>query len=87
MNENLREIHEVRDGGVRLANWYLSKGYVLLDIQSASRARNFDSPNPGGARSYVHKNPVYVVGCPEGTPPAGDPPRGEPPAPPAATKE
>lgn len=66
MNEMLSTIKEVQEGGKRLANHYLSHGYLLLDIQTGARARKFPEINRGGQQYYVHRNPVYVLGRPEG---------------------
>lgn len=74
MDELLRSIKEVQEGGKHLANWYLDHGYVLLDIQAGARARKFPDVNTGGRQFYVHRNPVYVLGRPEGVEPAEPPP-------------
>ena len=66
MDELLTTIKEVQEGGKNLANWYLSHGYVLLDIQSGSRAQRFPAASASGFQYYVRRNPVYVLGRPEG---------------------
>lgn len=67
VNEILLSIQEVQEGGKRLANWYLSHGYVLLDIQSASRSDKHPKDSQSGlSQVYVRRNPVYVVGRPKG---------------------
>ncbi len=68
--ELLNTIKEVQEGGKRLANWYLEHGYILLDIQSASRSRRFPEDNRLGQQFYVHRNPVYVLGRTEEVEPA-----------------
>lgn len=76
MDELLRTIKEVQEGGKRLANWYLEHGYVLLEVQEGARARSFPDTDAGGHqyRYYVHRNPVYVLGRPEGVDAAPAPP-------------
>lgn len=64
MSEIFEQIKEVQDEGKRLANYYLDKGWVLLDIQPGSRTGRFPSENPTGFQFYVRKDPVYVVGRP-----------------------
>ena len=76
--ELLTTIKEVQEGGKRLANWYLEHGYILLDIQSAGRSRRFPEDNRSGQQYYVHRNPVYVLGRPEGVEPAPSMPREAP---------
>jgi hypothetical protein len=74
--EILQTIKEVQEGGKFLANYYLERGYVLLDIQQAARARKF--PQGGrnaGKEYYVYRNPIYIVGRPEDIEPASPPPR------------
>ena len=62
MNEHLRTIVEVQDGGSRRANWFLAHGYVLLDIQVASRERR------GSAELRIDsKDAVFTVGITAGT--------------------
>ena len=79
MKELLATIKEVQEGGKHLANWYLSCGYVLLDIQGGARARHFPSVSASGQQYYVHRNPVYVLGRPEGVEAALPPPKWTPP--------
>lgn len=69
-NEIMSTIKEVQEGGKRLANHYLSKGYLLLDIQNGARAQRFPEENRGGQQYYVRRNPVYVLGRPDGVEPA-----------------
>jgi hypothetical protein len=62
------KIQEVQECGKRLCNHLLRYGYVLLDIQGGARSRQY---NPHDERAnaqqyYVHRNPVYVLGRPEG---------------------
>jgi hypothetical protein len=64
MDELLSTIKEVQEGGKYLANWYLEHGYVLLDIQSSSQARK--APDIVGRQYYIRKNPIYILGRPEG---------------------
>lgn len=67
MNEILATIKEVQEGGKNFANWYLERGYILLDIQSGSRAQRYPGGmNASGQQYYVRRNPVYVLGRPEG---------------------
>ena len=66
MDESLRTIQEVQEGGRRLANWYLEHGYILLDVQSGARGRQFAGEGAGGNQWYVYRHPVYVLGRPEG---------------------
>lgn len=73
MSEQLLGIREVQEGGKRLANWYLGHGYILLDVQSGARARQFASQSVSGQQWYVYRHPVYVLGRPEGVAPAGPP--------------
>jgi hypothetical protein len=70
MNDLLTTMKEVQEGGKRIANHYLSYGYILLDIQSGARSRKFPEPNRSGQQYYVHRNPVYVLGRPDGVEPA-----------------
>jgi len=79
MDELLATIKEVQEGGKHLANWYLDHGYILLDIQSAARARLFHDASVSGRQYYVHRNPVYVLGRPEGVEVAPSPPKWTPP--------
>lgn len=79
MNELLTTIKEVQECGRRNANWYLEHGYILLDIQSGARARQY--PNGAiqqGNQFYVYRGPVYILGCPEGVKAAPPPPREAP---------
>lgn len=69
MNE-LTTIKEVQEGGKHLANWYLKHGYVLLDIQGQARARKYPEAKANGELYYVYRNPIYVVGRPDGVEPA-----------------
>jgi len=80
MDEILLSIKEVQEGGKHLANHYLNHGYVLLEIQEGARADSFPDTSMDGHqyRYYVRRNPVYVVGRPEGVAPAPAPPRKEP---------
>jgi hypothetical protein len=73
--ELLSTIKEVQEGGKYLANHYLSKGYLLLDIQVGARATRFPEENRGGQQYYVRRNPVYVLGRPDGVEPAEPPPQ------------
>jgi hypothetical protein len=68
MKELLTTIREIQEGGKYLANHYLSHGYVLLDIQEGARVGNFPDADAKGHqyRYYVRRNPVYVLGRPEG---------------------
>lgn len=75
--EFLKTIKEVQEGGKRIANHYLSHGYVLLDIQQAARSRRFPDDNKSGQQYYVHRNPVYVLGRPDGVDEAPALPRWE----------
>lgn len=72
MDEFLRTIVEVQEGGKNLANHYLQHGYLLLDVQSGARQSSFPSKDSPGHQYqyYVRRNPVYVVGRPEGISPA-----------------
>jgi len=70
MEELLGNIKEVQEGGKNFINWYLSHGYTLLAIQQGARAQTFPQPNPNGQQQYVRRNPVYVVGRPDGVKPA-----------------
>ncbi len=79
MNELLTTIKEVQEGGKNLANWYLSRGYMLLDIQTGARGQRFPSEHVGAQPYYVRRNPVYVLGRPEGIEAAPAPPRWTPP--------
>lgn len=73
MNEQLATIKEVQEGGKRLANWYLARGYILLDVQSGARGRQFDGHSVAGQQWYVYRHPVYVLGRPEGVEPTAPP--------------
>lgn len=65
MNEILKDIKEVHEGGTYQANYYLEHGYVLLDIQNVSAARRFPEENRvPGQQYYVGRNLIYVVGRP-----------------------
>lgn len=68
MNELFPTIREVQEGGRRLANHLLAAGYILLDIQPAARSRQYNPHDDRGNAQiyYVHRNPVYVLGRPEG---------------------
>lgn len=81
MDELLTTIKEVQEGGKRLANWYLEHGYLLLAIQEGARTGSFPDSDAGGHqyRYYVRRNPVYVLGRPEGVEAAPFPPKREPP--------
>jgi hypothetical protein len=72
MDELLLKIKEVQEGGKRLANHLLDRGYILLDIQNAARSRQYNPHDDRGNAQlyYVHRNPVYVLGRPEGVEPA-----------------
>lgn len=87
MDELLRSIKEVQEGGKRLANWYMEHGYILLDIQSGARAARYPAKSADGREYYVRRNPVYVVGRPEGVEAAPSPPRNTLPEKNALTKE
>lgn len=78
--ELLANIKEVQEGGKYLANWYLDHGYILLDIQFATRGVKFNGrENIQNSQMYfVRRNPCYVLGRPDGVDPA--------PAPPAPTR-
>jgi hypothetical protein len=75
MEDLLTGIKEVQEGGKRLANWYLERGYILLAIQLGARALPFPNQNVGGQQYYVRRNPVFVLGRPEGVKPAPHPPK------------
>lgn len=66
MMEIVTTIKEIQEGGKKVANWYLEHGYLLLDIQPGARASRFPEENRGGQQFYVRRNPVYVLGRPEG---------------------
>lgn len=70
MEELLETIKEVQEGGKHLANWYLSHGYILLAIQQGAWPKPLPLPNPNGQQYYVRRNPIYVVGRPDGVEPA-----------------
>jgi len=79
MNEVLKTIVEVRECGQRLANYLLEHGYALLDIQGSSRAQRYpEGGNQQGQLYYIRRNPVYVVGRPEGVEAAPPMPKWEP---------
>ncbi|KKM95481.1 hypothetical protein LCGC14_1187790 [marine sediment metagenome] len=82
MEEILATIREVREGGQRVANHYLSRGYVLLDVQGQARSRRIapQDARQEGRQYYVQRQPVYVVGRPEGVEECEPPPRWRPPA-------
>ena len=73
-NDVLLTIREVQEGGKHLANWYLSNGYVLLEIQLGARTAWFPHNASNGGQAYVRRNPIYVLGRPEGVNPAPGPP-------------
>jgi len=75
MEELLATIKEVQEGGKRFTNWYLGHGYILLAIQVGARAQKFPETNTGGQQYYVRRNPVYVLGRPEGVEAAPPMPR------------
>jgi len=75
MEELLANIKEVQEGGKHYANWYLDHGYTLLAIQVGARAHSFPNPGPDGLKYYVRRNPVYVLGRPDGVEAAPPPPR------------
>lgn len=77
MIELTQNIKEIQEGGKGLANWYLNHGYILLDIQSASRSDHH--PIAGNQQYYVRRNPIYVLGRPEGVAIAPPPPKWGPP--------
>jgi hypothetical protein len=66
MEEPLGNIKEVQEGGKHLANWYLDHGYTLLAIQAGARARPFPNEGQESLQFYVRRNPIYVVGRPDG---------------------
>lgn len=74
MDEILSNIKEIQEGGKKLANWYLKHGYILLAIQSGSRAAKYPNKSADGREYYVRRNPVYVLGRPEDVPEAPNPP-------------
>ena len=75
MQELLPTIKEVQEGGRNLANWYLEHGYVLLAIQASSRGQQFPGEGANAGQWYVRRNPIYIVGRPEGVDAADPPPR------------
>lgn len=75
MDDLLPTIKEVQEGGKRLANHYLSHGYILLDIQQGARCDTYPDLDTTGRKYYVRRNPVYIVGRPEGVEPAQPPER------------
>lgn len=79
MDDILLTIKEVQEGGKGLANWYLNNGYLLLDIQQAGRAQKFPEENRGGQQYFVRRNPIYILGRPDGVKPVGGPPPWVPP--------
>jgi len=72
MNELLSEIKEVQEVGKKLANWYLDHGYILLDVQAGTRVGSFPANDRDGHQYqyYVGRNPIYVLGRPDGVEPA-----------------
>lgn len=70
INKLLSNIKEVQEGGKKLANWYLAHGYMLLDIQTGARADWNPRSAANGQMCYVRRNPVYVMGRPDGVLPA-----------------
>lgn len=66
MDDLLTTIKEVQEGGKHLANWYLDHGYILLAIQPGAWPKVMPHSNPHGPQYYVRKNPIYVVGRPDG---------------------
>lgn len=76
-DEILITVKEVQEGGKYLANHYLSHGYILLDIQAGTRAQKFPEENRSGQQYYVRRNPVYVLGRPDGVKPAPPIPKRE----------
>lgn len=75
MDELLATIREVQEGGKFLANWYLDRGYILLEIQSGAQIRK--SPSGFDRQYFIRKNPIYVVGRPDGVAIAPRPPKRE----------
>lgn len=66
-NPNLNQIQEVVECGMRKANYYLDRHYVLLEIQSSARsavhpAREGGGPNTG--QVYTRRAPVFIIGRP-----------------------
>jgi len=61
-------IVEVRECGQHNANFYLTNNYVLLDVQQGTYStRHFTEPAGEHAGGYfVRRNPIYVLGRPEG---------------------
>ncbi len=78
MSEFLNTIKEVQEGGKKMANWYLEHGYVLLHVSGGSRLGRFPAGSPRAAEFFVRRNPVFVVGRPEGVEVAPDPPEWTP---------
>lgn len=75
MNEVLVTIKEVQEGGKHLANHYLQHGYILLEVQQGARAQKMPEGGVNGRQYFVRRNPVYVLGRPDGVEPADPPPR------------
>jgi hypothetical protein len=75
MDEVTGTIKEIQEGGKRIANHYLSHGYVLLSVQSGARIEKFPDGGPNAGQYYIRRNPVYVLGRPEGVEPAEPPPK------------
>lgn len=80
MNDLLPTIREVQEGGKYLANHYLAHGYLLLDIQVGTRGQRFSdkTEDQNAQQFFVRRNPVYVLGRPEGVEPAPPIPRRAP---------
>lgn len=70
MNELLLSIKEVQECGKKLANHYLEHGYLLLDIQTGTRIGKYPDDNKGGQNYFIRRNPIFVLGRPEGIEPA-----------------
>lgn len=79
MNEILQTVKEVQECGKYKANFYLEHGYLLLDIQTGARSSKFNANSTDGnaQQYYVRRNPVYVLGRPEGVEPVTAPEREE----------
>lgn len=75
--ELLKTIKEVQECGKRKANYYLDHGYILLDVQTATRGTKFNEHELTGQQYYARRNPIFVLGRPEGIKQAPNPDREE----------
>ena len=76
MDEALKDIVEVQQGGIRFTNWHLQHGYRLLGFQPEAKSGRHPviEESPQSGHLYVRRTIQYVVGRPAGVEPAPEMP-------------